>query len=393
MKTFPIDLYKLIAFGLGGENWQQFVDNYNEIYDTENIEGFEKVPTKLSYNWEQLLASTGATPLPAYVDPESPGYEFALKEVRGNIGNIPTFKAFYSLNRTILRERLMLINKMGEAALNSEMQNVFLGMIDETTEGLIKSYVNALTHQRMQIVSKGQFTIDSVNNPRGIQGVTIDFNIDSTHKETLSGQDRWWTNSAHTTEGTSADPIGYIRKRLKEIKRTYHTNVPLQLEISDVLWEDLKTHTKVLTFLGWQTMTGVISATDADALAAGKRILEAELLGKFAAAIGIPVKVRDSKACVLTPNASTHTLDETYIDNFDEKNIAFVPQGKIGEIQGVSPLTLGYDSDKVAFFDGDRLALTQRANPETHSIYIESEAAQICVPTAINHMYISTVTL
>lgn len=57
------------------------------------------------------------------------------------------------------------------------------------------------------------------------------------------------------------------------------------------------------------------------------------------------------------------------------------------------PLTLGYEANKVASYDSGRLKLTQRANPETHSIYIESEAAQMCVPRMPQYMFISTVTV
>ena len=69
-----------------------------------------------------------------------------------------------------------------------------------------------------------------------------------------------------------------------------------------------------------------------------------------------------------------------------------MPDGKLGDIMGVAPITLGYDADKVALYDGGRLVLTQRAIPETHSIYIESEAAQLCVPSAVRGMFVSTVT-
>jgi len=392
MKTFSLDMHSLFAFGLGGENkWQSFVDNYNEIYNEKQIDGFEQTPTKLDYNFNQLIAQTGATTLPAYVDPESPGYERALNSVEGAMGNIPTFKAFYHLNRTLLRERLQLISKIGEAALTDEMRNVFLGMIDESTDGLINGYYNALTHQRMQIVSTGKFTINATNNPRGLQGITIDFNIASNHFEDISGgTDAWWTNTAHTTEGSTSDPIDYIKKRLKVIRKTYHSYVPMQLEISDALWTDLKDHSKVRTAVGYTIVA--LPATDAQALAAGKRMTDEDILAKFSSLIGIPVVVRDSLAWVDTPDQSTHKLVQNEIQNFEPKNIAFVPQGKIGEIQGVTPLTLGYESKDVAFYDGDRLALTQRIDPRTHSMYIDSEAAQLCVPTMPQHMYISTVT-
>ena len=33
MNTLPIDLYKVIEYGLGGDTWQDFIDRYKEKYD------------------------------------------------------------------------------------------------------------------------------------------------------------------------------------------------------------------------------------------------------------------------------------------------------------------------------------------------------------------------
>jgi hypothetical protein len=94
--TLPVDLYQVMALGLGGETFQEFIDHYNEKYDKLEIDGFEFEPTRVSYTFAQIIASTGATTLPAYVDPESPGYEAALREVQGRTGNIPTLNLFKS---------------------------------------------------------------------------------------------------------------------------------------------------------------------------------------------------------------------------------------------------------------------------------------------------------
>ena len=390
-KHLPLALHKIIEFGLGNTTWQQFVDHYNEIYDTFNVAGFEFAPTRIDYTYSQLIASTGATTLPAYVDPESPGYEKALEALAGATGNIPTMKAFYSLNRVTLRQKMQLIDKFGDAALTSEMRSVLLGMLDESTDGLIKSYYNALTHQRMRIVSTGQFVIDINNNPRGLRGITLDFNIDSDHFDTLTGQDRWWTNANHTTEGTNSDPIQYIKDRYnKFIVNQKHSYGPMHLEISDALWRDMLEHSKVLTRVGYRL--NVLISSDANAIAAAKNLDDEELKRQIERLIGLRIVVNNSKAWVDKPNATTHTVEQIEVENFDSKNIAFLPDGKIGDIQGVEPLSLGYEADKVARYNGGRLLLTQRAIPETHSIYIESEAAQLCVPGAVRNMYISTVT-
>ena len=53
---------------------------------------------------------------------------------------------------------------------------------------------------------------------------------------------------------------------------------------------------------------------------------------------------------------------------------------------------LGYDPEKVAYALGNRLLIEQEDIPRTHSINVNGEMGQLCVPNAILHMYISTVT-
>lgn len=389
MNTLPLDLYKVIAYGLGNDTWQQFVDRYNEKYNTAQVDGFEFAPLQLSYTFQQLVAETGAHTLPAYVDPESPGYEAALREVQGKTGNIPTMKKFYRLNRVIVSERLRLLQQVGSAGLTPEMQNVFMGLIDEGTDGLIGSFMNALTHQRMQIVSTGKFTIDDKNNPRGLQGITINF-LDQDHYDTLTTTARWWTNATHTSEGSAADPIQYIKDRVKYIRRTKHYLGGLHVEISQDLYDDLLTHTAVLKRIGHAMFP--TSADDTAAIANAKNLAENTIGEWLNRLCGIDIVPKDSVSYVDTPDATNHDIVTSEIESFDSKNIAFVPDGKLGDIMGVAPITLGYDADKVALYDGGRLVLTQRAIPETHSIYIESEAAQLCVPSAVRGMFVSTVT-
>lgn len=396
MNTLPLDLYKLIDFGLGGDSWQGFVDHYAEKYDSVQIDGFSFAPVQLSYTFQQLIASTGAATLPAYVDPESPGYEAALRTITGTSDNIPTQKKYYRLNRVILQDKLQLLQRVGQAALDKDMQDAFIGLLDESTDGLIKAYYNSLTNQRMRIVSTGKFTIDTTNNPRGIKGVTIEFGIPTNHFDTLTTTSRWWTNATHSTanEGSAADPIKYMRDRIKAIRRTYHYYGPLHIEMSQDLYDDLLTHSKVLSRIGYALYPQ--SASDTAAQGAAQNLGDEALKAALARLVGATIVPRDSYAYVDSVGTNSDSLPDivtTMIENFEPTNISFVPDGEIGKIMGVAPLTLGYDNDKVARYNGNRLVLTQRANPETHSIYIESEAAQICVPSVPQAMFISTVTV
>lgn len=391
MRNNPVDFYKLLEFGLGGDTWQQFVDRYKEKYEGMVIDGFEFAPTSINYTWQQLVAATTVTTLPTYVDPESPGYEKQRGSAKGETGSIPTQKAFYSLNRTIVREKMQLMQMFGQAALNQDMMNVIMGLLDESADGLIKGYYNSLTNQRMQIVSTGKFKIDATNNPRGIKDITFDFGIDESHFDTLSGTQRWWTNADKSTEGTASDPIAYMKNKVKEIRSKNHYYGPLKIEMAKEMMDALLSHSKVLKRIGM--MLYPLSSVDnsgATALAYAQNLADDAIKQALVRLVGCEIVERDSKAYV-DDWTEDGVLTQKEIENFSLTNISFIPQGTIGNIQGVTPLTMGYEPSKVAFFDDNRLVLSQRMNPETHSIYIESEAAELCVPSLPKYMFICTV--
>lgn len=396
MDTLSTELYGLFDFALGDIPWQEFIDHYAEKYNEPQVDGFEQAPTSINYTFAQLIASGGVTTLPSYVSPDSPGYEKALKELSGRTGNIPTQKAYYRLRRKTMLEKLQLIQKFGPAALTPEMQGVFLGLLDESTDGLIKGYYNSLTNQRMQIASTGKFVINSTNNPRGITGVEIGFGIADSHFETLTTTSRWWTNATHiqANEGSASDPILYIKNRVKQIRRTFHYIGPINLEMCKDLFDDLLTHSAVLKRIGYSFYPQ--SATDVAAISAASSFDTDILTARLNKLCGVTIIPRDTYAYVTAPGTNEDgekDLVDTEIENFKKENISFLPAGQLGTIQGAEPITFGYADNNVASYDGGRLKLTQRANPETHSLYIESEAVQLCVLEVPQYTFISTVTV
>lgn len=393
MRTIPVTLRDMVTLGLYGESWQTFVDKYEEKFNANTIDGFTFDPVTIGYTWAQMLSKVGAQVLPTYVDPESEGYEKPLSQAEGKTGNIPTQKLFYSVNRVILREKMQLVQKYGNAVMDDEMKQVMFGLLDEGTYGLIQSFWNALNHQRHQIVSTGQFTIDGTNNPRGYKGVTIGFNMPTANKDVLIGEKQWWKDADHTTEGSQSDPLGYMADRIKWIRRVSHYNGPIKLELSRDMWDDLLKHSKVTSVLAnWvyrnissdSARADVARFADEDLLKdAIRRIIKAD-----------EIAIQETYAFVSKPGVDANGLPdlvEERIDNFDPQNIAFVPTGKLGGIQGVQPLSMGYEPDKVAYAMGKRLLIEQEDIPRTHSINVNGEMGQLCVPNAILHMYISTV--
>lgn len=398
MRTIPVTLRDMISLGMDGQKWQAFVDHYEEKFNAINVDGFSFDPITIGYTWAQMLSKVGAQVLPTYVDPESEGYEKPLSQLEGATGNIPTQKLFYSVNRVILREKMQLVQRYGSAVMDAEMKGVMFGLLDEGTDGLIQSFWNALNHQRHQVVSKGQFDITNTNNPRGYKGVTIGFNMPDANKDVLNGPARWWTNADHTTEGSSSDPIEYLKNRVKAIRRTLPTasrySGALRMEISQDLWDDMLQHSKVKSRLATYfyatvendtvRLAAIQDKSDDDFKEAIRKIIRVD-----------EIVIRETYSYVCKPgvnDAGEPDLVEERIDNFDPKNVAFIPLGKLGGIQGVQPLSMGYDPDKVAYAMGGRLLIEQEDIPRTHSINVNGEMGQLCVPNAILHMYISTVT-
>lgn len=405
MKTIPVTLRSIIDLGLGGEDWQTFVDHYEERFDALRIDGFSFDPVSINYTFRQLLSKVNATVLPTYVDPESEGYELPLGEIEGVSNNIPTQKLFYSVNRVIVREQMQLAQKFGSMALNDEMGEIIFGLLDEGTEKLIQSFENALNHQRHQIVSTGQFVINATNNPRGIKGLTIGFglpaaNVDTFGSSSITGTaatGRWWTNASHVTsnEGSTSDPIGYLQKYVKYIRRTGHYEGPLALEISQDLWDDMLTHSAVLKKIGYNVVPTAASDTVATTVATNTPDEQKkEIIRKLIRVDEI--RIRDTWAYVSAPDttgSNAPDLVTTQIENFKKENIAFIPTGKLGGIQGVQPISMGYKPENVAYAMGKRLLIETEDIPRTHSINVNGEMAQLCVPNAIRQMFISTVTV
>ena len=404
MRTIPVTLRDIMSLGLGGATWQQFVDKYEEKYDEVSIDGFDFDPITIGYTFAQLVSKTAATVLPTYVDPESEGFEMPLGQLEGITGNIPTQKLFYSVNRVIVREQMQLVQRFGQLALNDDMRDIMFKLLDEGTDGLIQAFYNALNHQRHQVVSTGQFTINATNNPRGLKGITIGFGVPADNFDDLTKTgtgnrltERWWTNANHTTanQGSASDPIKYMQDRVKYIRRTGHYYGPLRLELCQDLWDDLLTHSAVLQKIGYNLVPTAASAAIAQSVAENTGDdQKKEVIRKLIKVDEIVT--RDTYAYVSAPDTTTGNAPDlvtTQVENFKKENIAFIPTGKIGGIQGVQPLSMGYDAGDIAYAMGNRLLIEQEGIPRTHSINVNGEMAQLCVPSAVRQMFISTVTV
>lgn len=396
MRTNVKNYYDLLTFGLGNAQFQSFVDRFNDKYNVLNVDGFDwDNEIQLDYTYEQLISSLNIATLPVYVDEASEGLDKSFGKFNIGSNKIPTQKHRYPISAKMLREQMIMIQRFGEAAMTQGARDSIRNLMFDSTDKLLAGNRNALTHQRMRIVSKGQFTIDLENNPRGLKGLTFDFGVPSANKETLTGTARWWTTSDHlpANEGSTSDPILFLKNKRKAMRKLGFPNG--HFEIASDLWDDLLTHTKVLSRIGLSLYPQAASATKPDTVGAqyAQNMSDEAKKSAFEALVGCPIVPRDSIAAVEKFDEDAKEIKPVNIENFDPLNVSFIPDGQLGTIKAVQPIVLADDpTERIAWFDGGRTLLTQRYESKTRTMYIESEMAVLCVPQMPQYMCIYTVT-
>lgn len=396
MRTMVSNYYDLMTFGLGGASFQQFVDRFQEKYNVLQADGFAWDPEiQLDYTYEQLIASLNIATLPVYMDEASQGLDKGFGEFKIGSNKIPTQKHRYPISAKMLRERMIMVQRFGDAALNTATQSALMEMLFTSTDNLLQGNRNAITHQRMRVASTGRFTIGLDNNPRGIRGLTFDFGIPAANKESLSGESGWWKTNEHTTanEGTTSDPLLYLKNKVKAMRKK---GFPAgHFEIASDLLDDLLTHTKVLKRIGLALYPSAAGATNPDLVASqyAQNMTDEGKLDAIRRIIGASIIPRDSIAAVDKFDEESKSLKVETIENFDPLNVAFVPDGQIGTIKSVQPMVFSGDpTQRIAWFDDGRTLLRQMFNAETKSMYVESEMAILCVPSMPQYMCVYTVT-
>lgn len=393
MKTNPANYYELLSFGLGSDPkaWQEFVNRFQSKYNALQADGFAWDPEiQIDYTYEQLQTELGIATLPIYVDAEAEALDKKLGGFKVGSNKIPTQKHRYGLNTRILRENMLMVQKFGKAALNAATKNALLDLLFDSTDKLLAGNKNAITHQRMQVISTGKFVIDVTNNPRGLKGITFDFGI--VGQDALTTTKRWWTSATHTAanEGSAADPLedmkGLVKAKKKAGWPTFH------IEMAQDLYDDLLTHTAVMKRIGLAANPLAAMNNDA-ALQSGANMLDDQKKSMIERIIGCKIIARDSIARIEKFDSSEKGLVFETVENFKVTNIALVPDGQIGTIKSVQQLVFADDpTARYAWFDGGRTLISQRYDSKTRSTYVESEMAILTVPQMPQYMTYWTVT-
>lgn len=399
MNTNTVSFYDLIKFGLGSFSdapFQEFIDALPDRYNKLDVLGFSFGQLRDDYEFAQLIADMHIVTLPTYVDPDAPAFERSLGEFEVKKGNIPTQKSRYVFDKRILQDRIKLISEVGKAGLTDKTQRIILDLFFDSVTKLSQGFSNSLTHQRDQIVSNLQFSLSSLNNARGLKGITIDFNIPRANKTALADNARWWTTADHTAanEGSVSDPVNDLKNWLRDVERKTLRVGQFHFEMAKDLYQDLLSHTKVVTLLGRLAFPMV--QTNEDALAMAVSLTDQRRGQLLEQLVGAPIVLRDTMAMQEVFDAKKKDLVPQAVENFNKLNVALVPNGSLGEIQGVNlaqyirPFIDG--NSQIATYLNDMLTLTTYVDTQKRSMEVEGEMASLCIPSDPLHMYVKTVT-
>lgn len=379
------DLLGANGIGMTNERFQTFINKFQEKYNALNTDGFDwDDEIQIDFTYEQLQAELGIATLPTFVDVDAGApYKMQDKFVIGS-NKIPRFKHGFAMNEKIIREQMIMAKRLG--SVTPDVRNTLLKLLFDSVDKLIVGNHNELTYQRNQIVSTGKFDITAENNPQGIKGLSFTF---GTNTSSLSGTSRWWTNAEHTVanQGSASDPLNDMKK----IRKTATSvGVPLgHFEISKVLFDDLATHTKVLSRVGYALYPNADGETNAITYA--QNLTEDALKAAMERIVGAPIKVIDARAVV--EKFESGKIVKSAIDSFDSKSFAYVPDGMLGTIKAVEPIAVADPAARIAYFDGGRTIIKNVFNTDTNTQYVYSECTALVVPSVARYMYSVTATV
>lgn len=389
MSTFGLDKAKNFQ-----AYWNEVMAR-NENQDL-NIEGFVWDVPQIDFTYEMLEATAKVEVMASYVSLDSPalpaGKQANLTKLTGSI---PRQKYTIVRGENDYRKELIALNEVKAVAAyanRSETQAVreyLAKTLFTTLVDLPNAHKNSLNYQVGQAKSTGKLVIDDKSNPRGIKGITIDFQVPSDNTMTP----KWFTRN--TTAGTfvantDANPIEDLRDFITELRLKVGGYQNVCVEMSERWFNKLLKHPAVLSAIGY-AMTGLglrySKANDDNAAAVAKGATPEAQRAYFKQVINADELILSRTQCgVEKLNASTKRFDRELLSAFDDEVILVRPSGTIGVIKNVA--TMRPDGSAIyADIFGGRGIVEYLYNADTRTQTWRSEMTYLAVPNRPKDMY------
>lgn len=382
MNTYTVQFYDLLSRALGGsesKHIQGFLDDVMaRKYNALQLDGFVFDEMQTDFAYEQIQREVSITPMANYYDLDSPAIPRGTEGFKSWTGKIPRMKDVEYLNEDKIRKQILLEQRI--AAIGAD--RVTRGALDTlfvTVDKLIGGHTNSLTFQRHQMVSKAKFEINYTNNPKGISGLSFSAHVPSGNITTLTTTARWWTNSALTSEGANANPIGDMQAM---VEKANDAGIPVHFEVEKAYFKKILNHSKVLSAIALNLFpTGSVSDTAGAVAVMGDDVKQRAL----ESIVGAPFKLIDAMVSKEAPVKATQDFQIVNMKAFEPNVLVLVPDGTIGRVLTVEPIALP-GGTYGSFYDG-RLLLTVGVDPVKKCQSFNTEMTSLVVPEVPQYMW------
>lgn len=348
MDTFnPESHFDALYYALGGDfaRLQDFVDAILADYNTLEVDGFRFNEDLLDdFTFEQVERYVGIAPLAAVVDPDSPAIPFGRKGESLGTGKIPRMKTVEYLNEMKVRTLKKLIRRNDVSPM--DIMASAGASIGEIIADQVKSFTNALTYQRDQMVSTGGVIYNATNNPYGIN-LTLSARVPSANKIAVNSGNGWFDSGNNYAAVASSDPIQDM-KNLVEIARKKGLTA-CHFEMNNLVIDRLLAHTQVIADIKERLSLNITYTVNSL-----KPFTRAEQLAALAALVGKPIVEKDHISSVEYNDGGV--LKDRSFASFSDVNVVLVPDGNIGEILTVEPML--FEGGRYAYAFGRKAAFT-----------------------------------
>lgn len=375
--------YDLVSRAFNGDatsrRLQTFVDSTMSLkYNGLKLDGFSFAPDmQLDYTYEQIQKELGITPMASYYDVDSPAVPKAEQEASLATGRVPRMKEVMYFNEDKVRKQLILEKMLSDEKIPIQAGQKLFDVVDE----LIGRHTNSLTYQRNQMVSAGKLVLNDKNNPDGTLRVTLSANVPLKNRKTLSGDEKFWKDKTYAQEGAKADPIQSIIDWLQPI---LDKGIKGHIEINLAYYRRLLRHSKVNQRIGfglWPTVSAEAATGAATVLPLSQKTSALEDL------LGVKIKTVDSISSVLTYNTTSKRMEPTTAPSFNPDVIVFIPDGNVGEVLTVMPISTQDNSALVSTFYDGRLMLTVARDAVTKCQGFHTEMTSLVVPNVPQYFF------
>lgn len=385
MNNYTLEFYDLIARALGGNDTARLQGYLDEVmsakYNRLQIDGFDFAEDmQLDFTYEQVQKEVGLNVMAQYVDVDAPAIPLGGEGFQIGTGKIPRMKLVEYLNEDKIRKQLIAEQRFGvnaDRVINSAKDKLFV-----TLDKLFGGHTNALTYQRHQVVSAGKFTLTDTNNPNGIQNVTFAAHVPAANINSLTGTKRWWTSVSdgeYSSEGADCNPIADLKAMVKKAKAK---GVKGHFEVDEVYMDQVLNHSRVKAAIAANVypLAGDLTVAVANVgfMSSEQKV---EVLGRI---VGAPFKLIDSIVSVEKWDSAQKKLVRPTFRAFNANVLVFVPDGSLGEILTVEPISVGGTAGSMY---GGRLLLTVDADFSKKCQSFNTEMTSLVVPDKPQYMW------